>query len=294
MNRKLLYLKRLAVYFFAVIITLCLYPLPAMGYVPDANELLTDITAKRIQLDSLEVVYEISGHKPQEAEDESNADENGDSAIPYEIISFRYPNRIRINLNLPEGRETFLAVGIRTLVLDSETLKKAVWPQPFLVYRMLIDFEATRLRELLSSLNFNLNKVSLGRYQGKIVFILGARAGDLTAPQAWFERDNLRLVRLIMPAGHDSPAYDLKLSDYRLHDYILWPESLSVQLDKHPPQILSLKELTINPQVETDDPELESPNQDQPEEKDPEEFLAKDPDIIKIRKQMDWFRKKLE
>jgi len=269
-----------------ILVLILTWPASAWPYVPTVDELLTDISARRVHLNSLEAVYESASPSIEEKADSltEGREESADAAESLrqirllEKITFRAPDRIR-----------------QTLALIGDQAQETPWPQPFLLFRLLIDSEATRLRELLSAFGFNLQKISLGRHHNKIVFILGARAGDLSQSQAWFDRETLRLTRLILPPGRNAPGYDLELLNYRLHEQrVDWPDVLVSRQDNSPALTMTLKSLIINPKTEaylTDRQEADRP---EASALDPEEILAQDPDVIRIRKMMERLQKKLE
>lgn len=271
-----------------LVVFLMAWPAPAVAAVPTADELLTDITAKRIHVGSLEVVFDFqpAGIK---------TDDDTAETVSSETLFFRQPDRIRISLALADVRQTFMAVGVKTFSLMGDQAGRSSWPQPFLLFRLLIDSDATSLKELLSAFSFDLTRVSLGRHRGGIVYILGARAGDFDLPQAWIDRKTLRIVRLILPPGRKSPGYDLEMTEYSLHQQrVDWPGVITASLDKKPDSVALLKSLIINPQSRAAIEDGEKEKTPKIEETDFEELLAKDPDIIKIRKMMEWFDKKLE
>jgi len=286
-----------------ILVLILTWPASAWPYVPTVDELLTDISARRVHLNSLEAVYESASPSIEEKADSltEGREESADAAESLrqirllEKITFRAPDRIRLNLTWFDREEVFLAAGVKTLALIGDQAQETPWPQPFLLFRLLIDSEATRLRELLSAFGFNLQKISLGRHHNKIVFILGARAGDLSQSQAWFDRETLRLTRLILPPGRNAPGDDLELLNYRLHEQrVDWPDVLVSRQDNSPALTMTLKSLIINPKTEaylTDRQEADRP---EASALDPEEILAQDPDVIRIRKMMERLQKKLE
>ena len=285
---------------FIIFLAILLWPVSAWSYIPTVDEFLTDISAKRVQLSSLEAVYEFpvkqegkkDGSMPKDQNENTAPEVVSSSNMAQEKVSFRSPDRIRLNITRRDREEVFLAVGLKTMALSVDQTQEVPWPQPFLLFRLLIDSEAARLRELLSAFGFDLKKITLGRYEDMIVYILGARPGDLSEPQAWFERDTLHLRRLILPPTRNAPGYDLELSGYRLHEQrVDWPGVLISRINNSPPLTMNLKTLTINPITDTG---LSNGNHKEAPSLTPKEILAKDPDIIRIRKMMERMRKKLE
>ena len=277
---------------FFILILILLWPAQAWPYIPSVNELLTDITARRVHLTELEAEYRLFDSL-EEAQTAGAAGET-DTPDSQQIVAYRAPDRIRINLIRPGGQETFMAVGQRVLSVGGARIEGSTWPQPFLLYRLLIDSEVVRLRELLSDLDFNLQKVSLGRYRDRIVFVLGARDEDAVQAQAWFDRETFRLVRLILPSGpNETPAYDLEMLNYRIHQKrVDWPDLIVARIKDRDPVFLGLSSLSLSTDEKSrDQTDPESPD---PQTLDPEEILAKDPDILEMRQKMEKLRKKLE
>ncbi len=278
-------------YYFIISIFM-VWPAKTWGVVPTVDELLTTITAGRIYIESLEAVYESSGS----ASKPTQAGENNDQSAILETIYYNAPDRIRLNLTRRDQEQVFLAVGSKTLALAVDETEKAAWPQPFLLFRLLVDADVVLLRELLITSGINLQKIALKRHRGRIVYVLGNPSGKRGYSQAWFDRESLRLTRLILRSDQDSHTYDVELSDYQLHEKkIDWPSTLISRRDSGPQEILRLKTLTVNPKIEIESLDHDEKKPSEPAaSSDPEEILASDPEVVKIRKMADSFRKKLE
>jgi outer membrane lipoprotein-sorting protein len=57
--------------------------------------------------------------------------------------------------------------------------------------------------EKLKGLKFDLSIFREDKWQGRPVYVVGAKQGDLHSPQFWIDRKNLYFVRLLRPAGRD-------------------------------------------------------------------------------------------
>jgi outer membrane lipoprotein-sorting protein len=55
----------------------------------------------------------------------------------------------------------------------------------------------------LQALKFDLSQFREDTWQGRPVYVVGAKAGDLHAPQFWIDQENLYFVRMLRPAGKD-------------------------------------------------------------------------------------------
>lgn len=62
---------------------------------------------------------------------------------------------------------------------------------------------AAEVIETLKSLKFDLAILREDTWQGRAVYVVGAKAGDLHSPQFWIDQKNLYFVRMLRPAGQD-------------------------------------------------------------------------------------------
>jgi hypothetical protein len=70
----------------------------------------------------------------------------------------------------------------------------------FDVYRQPVDVSA----QVLRAEGYNLDAVSEGTFEGKPVWIVGAKGGDMKTPQFWIEKDKLLYVHSIMRGLRDT------------------------------------------------------------------------------------------
>jgi hypothetical protein len=73
---------------------------------------------------------------------------------------------------------------------------------------MILGFDMYRLSqaevlEKLKGLKFDLSILREDTWQGRAVYVVGAKQGDLHSPQFWIDKKNLYFVRMIRPAGKD-------------------------------------------------------------------------------------------
>jgi len=80
--------------------------------------------------------------------------------------------------------------------------------RPFVHPLLVLGFDIYRLPtadvlEKLKRLKFDLSIFREDTWQGKPVYVVGAKQGDLHSPQFWIDKKNLYFVRMIRPAGRD-------------------------------------------------------------------------------------------
>ena len=80
--------------------------------------------------------------------------------------------------------------------------------RPFVHPLMILGFDIYRLSsadalEKLKGLKFDLSILREDTWQGRPVYVIGAKQGDLHSPQFWIDQKNLYFVRMLRPAGKD-------------------------------------------------------------------------------------------
>jgi len=86
---------------------------------------------------------------------------------------------------------------------------------------MILGFDIYRLPpaevlETLKNLKFDLSILHDDTWQGRAVYVVGARQGDLHAAQFWIDQKNLYFVRMIRPAGRDgAQTQETQFNKYR-------------------------------------------------------------------------------
>jgi outer membrane lipoprotein-sorting protein len=80
--------------------------------------------------------------------------------------------------------------------------------RPFIHPLMILGFDIYLLPQqevidTLKKLKFDLSILREDTWQGRKVYVVGAKEGDLRAPQFWIDQERLLFVRLIGPVGKD-------------------------------------------------------------------------------------------
>ena len=80
--------------------------------------------------------------------------------------------------------------------------------RPFIHPLMILGFDIYKLPpekvlEVLKGLKFDLTVLREDTWQGRPVYVVGAKEGDLHSPQFWIDQKNLYFVRMLRPTGKD-------------------------------------------------------------------------------------------
>ena len=141
-----------------------------------------------------------------------------DTATWYEAL--RSPDRLRIDFGDPAKGNGALYTADSLYVVRAGKITRTLGSgNPFLPFVAGVYDQpmATTLRQL-APYNFDLSQVRADTWQGKPVFVVGAKSpDDVESPQFWIDRDRLVAVRFLVKL---SPAPDAKPNDIRLESYV--------------------------------------------------------------------------
>jgi hypothetical protein len=124
-------------------------------------------------------------------------------AVWYEAISM--PGRLRIDFDPAKDGNGVLFINDKIYTFKSGKLEGSrplIHPLVLLafdVYFLPVDQTLAKLKQL----KFDLATLREDTWQGRPVYVVGAKAGDLHSPQFWIDQKRLYFVRMFRPAGKD-------------------------------------------------------------------------------------------
>jgi outer membrane lipoprotein-sorting protein len=135
----------------------------------------------------------------------TNYDKDGNKKVEtwYEAMSL--PGSLRIDFTPTKDGNGILFTNSQIYVFKNGKVDSN---RPYVHPLMILGFDVYRLPqsdviEKLKGLKFDLSIFREDTWQGRPVYVVGARAGDLHSPQFWIDKKNLYFVRMLRPAGRD-------------------------------------------------------------------------------------------
>lgn len=131
---------------------------------------------------------------------------------------YRFSDSFREDLQ-KDGQKEVFAVSPRgaARVRDGKLLSDEQGPydlfKDLLLYRRYL-----RLKNRLELSGVNVNRVSLGRYNGKIAYVIGAQYPDETVPQVWIDKKTFLPLRWIVTRkkpGSPATGVEVRYEDWR-------------------------------------------------------------------------------
>ena len=125
------------------------------------------------------------------------------SEIWYEAASL--PGRLRIDFDPLKDGNGILFANDMVYSFKGGKLEKS---QPLIHPLMVLGFDVYALPvadtiSKLKQLKFDLSIMHEDTWQGRPIYVVGARAGDVRSRQFWIDKEHLYFVRMLQPSGKD-------------------------------------------------------------------------------------------
>jgi outer membrane lipoprotein-sorting protein len=168
-----------------------------------------------------------------------------------ETLSYRFPGAFRSEFTSAAGEHIrvfnngrSVRIVDRHIVSDTESdldHYKDIW-----LYNTRESLK-TRLTELGVAVEVS----SLGRFQGRIAYVLGAQYPDETLPQVWLDKETFRPIRwLLKPASAANPgaALEVRYADWRKASSIWYPERIEFYQGDRLLRRMQVQQTRVNPE----------------------------------------------
>ena len=171
-----------------------------------ATALAAKITTTEQLVQAMQKKYAKSWYKTATfVQKTTNIDKDGNKKVEtwYEAMSL--PGSLRIDFTPTKDGNGILFTNSQIYVFKNGKVDSN---RPFVHPLMVLGFDVYRLPqneviEKLKGLKFDLSIFREDTWQGRPVYVVGAKAGDLHSLQFWIDQKNLYFVRMIRPAGKD-------------------------------------------------------------------------------------------
>jgi outer membrane lipoprotein-sorting protein len=183
---------------FFLIVAIFLLPLLTTSHakITNTNELITAMQKK----------YGKSWYKTATfVQQTTNFQPDGTSKVETWYEAMSVPGSLRIDFTPTSGGNGILFTDGKIFVFKDG---KVDTTRPFEHPLLILGFDiyrspASEVTAKLQALKFDLSQFREDSWQGRAVYVVGAKAGDLHSPQFWIDKDNLYFVRMLSPAGKD-------------------------------------------------------------------------------------------
>src|SRR6185503_8052075 len=184
-------------YFFSLLaISLLMLAAIASAKISNTNELIAAMQEK----------YGKSWYKTATfVQETTNIQPDGTPKVETWYEAMSVPGRLRIDFTpATEGNGILFTDGKIFVFKNGKVENTRPFDHPLLILGFdIYRLPASEVTAKLQALKFDLSQFREDTWQGKPVYVVGAKAGDLHSPQFWVDQKNLYFVRMLRPAGKD-------------------------------------------------------------------------------------------
>jgi len=184
-------------YFFSLLaISLLILAAIASAKISNTNELIAAMQEK----------YGKSWYKTATfVQETTNIQPDGTPKVETWYEAMSVPGHLRIDFTpTTEGNGILFTDGKIFVFKNGKVENTRPFDHPLLILGFdIYRSPASEVTAKLQALKFDLSQFREDTWQGKPVYVVGAKAGDLHSPQFWIDQKNLYFVRMLRPAGKD-------------------------------------------------------------------------------------------
>jgi len=179
-----------------LVVALLVFEAPVSAKISNTNELIAAMQEK----------YGKSWYKTATfVQETTNFQPDGTSKVETWYEAMSVPGTLRIDFTPTTAGNGILFTGSKIYVFKDGKVENT---RPFEHPLLILGFDiyrapASEIVTKLQALKFNLAEFREDTWQGRPVYVVGAKAGDLHSPQFWIDQKNLYFVSMLRPAGRD-------------------------------------------------------------------------------------------
>jgi outer membrane lipoprotein-sorting protein len=183
-------------FFLIIAISLLVWPAASSAKISNTNELIAAMQKK----------YGESWYKTATfVQETTNFQPDGTSKVETWYEAMSVPGSLRIDFTPTSDGNGILFTNGKIYVFKKGNVEST---RPFAHPLLILGFDIYRSPAMevimkLQALKFDLSQFREDTWQGRPVYVVGAKAGDLHSPQFWIDQENLYFVRMLRPAGKD-------------------------------------------------------------------------------------------
>jgi outer membrane lipoprotein-sorting protein len=184
-------------FFWAAVIFLLTVPVTSHAKISNTNELIAAMQKK----------YGNSWYKTATfVQQTTNFQPDGTSKVETWYEAMSVPGSLRIDFTPVSAGNGILFTDRKIFVFkDAKVDNTRPFDHPLLILGFdIYRLPASEVMAKLQALKFDLSQFREDTWQGRPVYVVGAKMGDLHSPQFWIDQENLYFVRMLRPASKDA------------------------------------------------------------------------------------------
>ena len=207
-----------------------------------------------------------------------------------ETLKFVFPETFRSDINSEKVQRIHILSndGVLT-VIDKKISSES--DSPYDHYTDLLLFRSNpSLQKRLLKLGVNVRISSLGRYQGKTAYVLGAQYPDEDAPQVWLDKNTFRPMRWIM-TGRPNQRLEVLYLNWQATNQTWYPMHIEFFLNDSLIREIYVQDIKINPSFPAEIFDIQEIRSQYPQQALSEPENKDKADVDEVQKTIEEFKK---
>ncbi len=180
---------------------------------------------------------------------------SGDKPVPIkEKVSYKLPERFRSDIKNETSEKVyvFAAEQVIKVINGKRTSSSETWQDYYkdlLLYR-----NRELLHDRLAGLGVDVSVSSLGRFQKKLFFIIGAKYPDESVSQVWIDKDTFRPARWLITRGETdkNKMLEIRYNNWQVTKKTWYPTRIEFYSGNSMIQLITVTKVIVNPSFSKD------------------------------------------
>jgi hypothetical protein len=218
-------------------------------------------SVERLKVEQTLVIHEYhpAVEDVEKLESEETPEEEIDSIVETfeltETLMFVFPDKFRSEIKSAQvERFHVVSRGSSVTIIDNERV--ADYETAFDHYKDIFLFNSRSLLESrMPQLGVDIGVTSLGKFNSRIGYVIGAQYPDETSPQLWLDRETFRPFRwLVRPGAVNNPADSLEVRYYGWRQFgdIWYPSRIEFYQGELLARTIRVQRLNLEPELPAD------------------------------------------
>lgn len=164
-----------------------------------------------------------------------------------ETLMYKFPAAFRSEIVTESGLRLLVLSGNESIV----TLDEKILGEPESMYDRYKDLLLYRspklLRKKLAAGGINVNVSSLGRFERRGVFVVGAEYPDESVPQIWVDKKSFMPIRWIIPENRGADTVEIRYRDWSKSEKTRYPMHIEIYRNNILEREINVESIEENP-----------------------------------------------
>jgi hypothetical protein len=212
----------------------------AQAYVLQGPHIVELMIEEIGQADSLKIDQKVIFYNPETG---------APTAEITETVAYGFPDRFRSEIRSAEIERIHVVQGGQAITVTDRVIT-ADYESTYDYYKDLFLYNTRPLlTERLFDLGVEVTYSSLGRYKGRIAYVVGAQYPDESVPQVWFDKQNFRPFRWIISSRYGQITLDTVEFQYlgwRQYDGFWYPSRIEFYQNDRLTRLILVQRVQVN------------------------------------------------